>query len=154
MKTSGALPRGVDYRKVRTTSHTTNPNHVFCIRDEIWVTRFEQRDAISLSDPGRRIDIGLERVHDGVVHGDYIYFTTVDGKIVLVSIETLTVKEIIDTVEASQGAAHCSDGLEGSTWMEEACGSDTLGCAQQSSGRRSVGRARLQALPADPYRAL
>src|SRR6476620_5623556 len=51
--------------------------------EEPWATRFEQRDAISLVDPSRRIDIGLERLHDGLVHDGRVYFTTVNGQVAI-----------------------------------------------------------------------
>lgn len=89
--------RSVDYRKVPTTKpHQSHPNYVFQIKDEIWVTRFEQRDAISVTKPGRRIDIGIERPHDGAVKGSSVYFTTVDGHIIEASTDTLEVSRIID----------------------------------------------------------
>lgn len=89
--------RGVDYRTVATTKpHRSHPNHVFQLEDEIWVTRFEQRDAISLSQPGRRIDIAIQRPHDGCLFGDSIYFTTVDGHVVLANPKTLRVEKTCD----------------------------------------------------------
>jgi hypothetical protein len=89
--------RDVDYRRIATTKpHLAHPNHVFYIGEEPWATRFEQRDAVSLTDPGRRIDIGLERLHDGVVHEGRVYFTTVDGKIVIADTATLKVIEVVD----------------------------------------------------------
>ncbi len=89
--------RAVDYRKVpETKPHKSHPNHVFRLGDEIWVTRFEQRDAISLSRPGRRIDIGVQRPHDGHVVGDWIYFTTVDAHLVIANRTTLKTEEVID----------------------------------------------------------
>jgi hypothetical protein len=89
--------RDVDYRRVRTTKpHQSHPNHVFEIRGEVWVTRFDQRDAISLTDPGKRIDISIERPHDGYLFGDHLYFTTVDGHIVLVRKTTLRVEKVYD----------------------------------------------------------
>jgi hypothetical protein len=89
--------RDVDYRKVpETKPHMSHPNHVFHLGDEVWVTRFEQRDAISLTNPGRRIDIGLQRPHDGHVVGDWIYFTTVDGHLVVANWHTLKVEEVFD----------------------------------------------------------
>lgn len=88
----------VDYRKVATTKpHAAHPNYVFRLDGEIWATRFEQRDAISLSRPGRRIEIGLQRVHDGVVHDGRVHFTTVDGHLVVVdgaSLETIRVLDL------------------------------------------------------------
>ena len=87
----------VDYRRIATTKpHLAHPNHVFYIGDEPWATRFEQRDAISLVDPSRRIDIGVERLHDGVVYGDRVLFTSVDGKVAIADTRTLTVTQVID----------------------------------------------------------
>ncbi len=81
--------REVDYRKVSTTKpHMSHPNFVFEVEDETWVTRFEQRDAVCLDRPNRRIAIDVERPHDGVVFGDEVYFTTVDGRIVVAELET------------------------------------------------------------------
>ncbi len=89
--------REIDYRRVpETKPHKSHPNHVFRLGDEIWVTRFEQRDAISLTQPGRRIDIGVQRPHDGHVAGDWIYFTTVDGHLAVANRITLKVEEVID----------------------------------------------------------
>ncbi|MEM9562305.1 MAG: hypothetical protein AAGA93_06815, partial [Actinomycetota bacterium] len=58
---------------------------------EVWVTRFETRDAVSLHDPDRRIGIDRERCHDGVVHDGRIWFTTVDGHVVEVDAQSLAV---------------------------------------------------------------
>jgi hypothetical protein len=84
--------RDVDYRTgVDLKPHRAHPNHVFFVDGEPFATRFELRDAVSLVDPTRRIDIGGERVHDGVVHDRRIYFTTVDGTVVVVDPTTLEV---------------------------------------------------------------
>lgn len=89
--------RDVDYRRIATTKpHLAHPNHVFYLGQEPWATRFEQRDAISLTDPERRIDIGLERLHDGAVHEGRVYFTTVDGKVVIADATTLKVVDVVD----------------------------------------------------------
>ncbi len=75
--------RDVDYRRVATTKpHLSHPNAVFTIAEDIWVTRFEQRDAICLTRPRLRIDIAIERPHDGCVFDGLVYFTTVDGHVV------------------------------------------------------------------------
>jgi hypothetical protein len=92
--------RSIDYRKVETTKpHKSHPNFAFELEGELWVTRFRQRDAICLSDHGKRIDIGLESTHDGLLRGDRIYFTTVDGKVVIASPSTRRVEKIIDLTE-------------------------------------------------------
>jgi hypothetical protein len=89
--------RSVDYRKIPSTKpHAAHPNYVFFLDGELWVSRFEQKDAISLTGPQRKIEIGVERIHDGVLHGEYLYFSSVKGDIVVVNTRTLLVEEIID----------------------------------------------------------
>jgi len=89
--------KSIDYRKVRTTKpHLAHPNHVFMVGAEIWATRFQQRDAICLTSPGKRIHIGLERIHDGVLHDGLVYFTTVNGRIVIADPIECRVTEVID----------------------------------------------------------
>jgi hypothetical protein len=89
--------RQMDYRKVPTTKpHKSHPNHVFELDQEVWVTRFFQRDAICLTTPGPRIDIAVQGTHDGYIFGDRIYFTTVDGHVVIADRNSLKVVETID----------------------------------------------------------
>jgi hypothetical protein len=90
--------KDIDYRKVPTTKpHRAHGNHVFQLGDEIWVTRCHQRDAISLQDPGRRIDIGAKTsVHEGLLFNGSLYFTAVDGHIILVNPQTLQVERVYD----------------------------------------------------------
>lgn len=90
--------RAVDYRKISTTRpHKSHPNFVFEYHDEIWVTRFEQKDAISLTGSPRRIDIGRGLTHDGHVIGGNVYFTTVNGFIVVANLDHIV--QIIDVSE-------------------------------------------------------
>jgi len=94
--------RETDYRKVPTTKpHQSHPNHVFVLGEEVWVTRLQQRDAICLTTPGPRIDIAVQRPHDGCIFRDRIYFTTVDGRIVIANRKTLQVEETIDLNQMS-----------------------------------------------------
>jgi hypothetical protein len=89
--------RTTDYRKVESTKpHISHPNFVFELNRQIWVTRFHQRDAICLTDWGRRIDISVQRPHDGLLYGERLYFTTVDGKVVIVNTQNLKVERVID----------------------------------------------------------
>lgn len=91
------FPKQLDYRKgISTKPHKSHPNFVFYVDDEIWVTRFEQKDAVCLNRPDRRIDIGIERVHDGYFHDGYLYFTTVNGTIVIANPMTLQIEQVID----------------------------------------------------------
>ncbi len=89
--------KDVDYRKVHSTKpHDAHPNFVFEIDGQPWATRFNQKDAVCLEDMNKRIDIGIERVHDGHVMGDYVYFTAVNGNVVIANKNTLKVEEVID----------------------------------------------------------
>ncbi len=88
--------REIDYRKVPTTKpHRSHPNHVFELEGELWVTRFEQRDAICLTRPCR-IDIGVERPHDGLLFANRLYFTTVSGQLFIVDPSTRAVTHVYD----------------------------------------------------------
>jgi hypothetical protein len=89
--------RDVDYRRVNTTKpHRSHPNFVFTLHDEIWATRFEQRDAMCLTRANRSIQIASGGPHDGLLCGDGIYFTTVDGHVIEVDATTLKVRRAID----------------------------------------------------------
>lgn len=86
-----------DYRKIESTKpHKSHPNFVFELEGDLWVTRFRQRDALCLMDSGRRIEIITERPHDGLLFGRNIYFTAVDGTLIIVDRHTLQVDKIID----------------------------------------------------------
>jgi hypothetical protein len=95
----------LDYRKIGTKPHRAHPNYVFYLEEELWATRFHQGDAISLTSPGRSIHVSRERIHDGVVAGGHIYFTAVDGKIVVVDSASLEIAEVIDLIEMHEDRA-------------------------------------------------
>jgi hypothetical protein len=87
----------VHYRKVKSTKPCpSHPNFAFKLKGQIWVTRFEQRDAICLTEPRKRIDIAIEAPHGGHVCGEYIHFTTVDGHIVFAGRDSLQVERAVD----------------------------------------------------------
>lgn len=89
--------RQMDYRKgINLKPHRAHPNYIFYIGDEIWVTRFELRDVICLTHPNRRLSIGLERIHDGTFHKERLYFTTVNGNLVIANPATLEIEEVVD----------------------------------------------------------
>lgn len=71
-----------DYRRICTKPHHSHPNFIFLLDGHIWVTRFIQKDAVCLDDLSKRIEIGVERPHDGIVRDNRVFFTTVDGKLV------------------------------------------------------------------------
>jgi hypothetical protein len=87
----------VDYRKIASTKpHLSHPNYVFLRDDEIWVTRFEQRDAICLTRKMQQIRIDVEGPHDGIRHGDSFFFTTVDGHVVEIDAVSLQTARVLD----------------------------------------------------------
>ena len=89
--------RSVDYRKVLTTKpHKAHPNFAFCTNGDIWASRMVQRDAVCLTQPGLRIPIGLHGNHDGLVYDGHVYFTTVDGTVVVVSCDSLKIVDVVD----------------------------------------------------------
>lgn len=89
-----------DYRKVETTKpHKSHPNFVFELKGEVWATRLRQRDAICLNDSGKRIDIAVESPHDGLLFGERLYFTSVDGRVITANPESLKVEKIVDLKE-------------------------------------------------------
>lgn len=76
--------RTTDYRKVLTTKpHLSHPNYVFEHDGDLFTTRLEQRDVACLTDSSRGIQPGIEKLHDGVFHGDLVYFTAVDGHVIV-----------------------------------------------------------------------
>jgi len=103
--------RAVDYRKVPTTKpHRSHPNYVFEVDGELWVTRFVQKDALCLSNPEKRIDAGTERLHDGFVHDGKVFFTSVDGKVVVADPGTgrvLKVHDLNAMTEANKTLGWC-----------------------------------------------
>jgi hypothetical protein len=100
--------RDEDYRKLPTTKpHKSHPNYIFFVEEEIWVTRCEQKDAVSLTRRGRRIDIGIERAHDGKVHDGKVYFTTVNGHIVIADTASLKVLDVIKLGRQLKKPAWC-----------------------------------------------
>ena len=97
--------KDVDYRQISTKPHQSHPNFLFFVDDELWTTRFQQKDAISMKDPSRRIDIQIGLPHDGLVQGDFIYFTTVNGRVVIANKNTLRVEQIVNLNEFHDYAA-------------------------------------------------
>lgn len=75
-------PEERDYRSVSTKPHAWHPNHVFAFDGRVWMTRCHPGDAVALGEPARTMDLGPERVHDGLVQGDRVWFTRVDGHLV------------------------------------------------------------------------
>lgn len=99
--------KSVDYRTVFSTQpHQSHPNFVFEYGEELWVTRFKQKDLLCLTDPERRIEIGVERIHDGTVIGDRVYVTVVDGHVAVANLRSRKVEQVHDFSGIGHEAAH------------------------------------------------
>lgn len=96
--------RTEDYRRVLTTKpHLSHPNYVFYLDEQIWTTRFKQKDAICLTAPKSPILIPIEKPHDGSVANGYVYFTTVNGYVVLVDATTRKTAKVVNLNGISDG---------------------------------------------------
>ena len=96
-ETWARFSRDTDYRKVPTTKpHLAHPNYVFRLGEDVWATRMQHKDAVCLTRPGARIDIGVQGPHDGIMRDGFIFFTTIDGHVVVVNQKTLKSEEVID----------------------------------------------------------
>lgn len=89
--------KDIDYRKVATTKpHRAHPNHVFQVGADIWVTRGDLSDAVCLTQAGLKIPLSSVVVHDGHFYNGRLYFTTVDGTVVIVDPATHEIVDVID----------------------------------------------------------
>lgn len=89
--------KDIDYRQQPSTKpHLAHPNYCFELNNEIWVTRCDLMDAVAINDKTKRLFIGDGLVHDGVVSGKYVYFTTVDGHIKIYNKATLRMHADVD----------------------------------------------------------
>lgn len=89
--------RDIDYRKIPSTKpHKAHPNYLFRLNSDLWVTRFIQKDAICLNKPELRFKIGVGGPHDGVLSGGRLYFTTVNGHIVIFDAQNGKLIENVD----------------------------------------------------------
>jgi hypothetical protein len=99
--------RNIDYRRVATTKpHRAHPNFAFQVGEEIWVTRCDLKDAICLTRPGKRIDIAVSFPHDGHVFQDKVWFTTVDGHVVIADPNSTQVVRVIDLNKIDNPEGH------------------------------------------------
>lgn len=81
-----------DWRLVPTTKpHQAHPNFVFRTSHGLWLTRFVQRDAICLDDRRRTIALGDAPPHDGHVSDGRVWFTRVDGHLLVADPEACAV---------------------------------------------------------------
>lgn len=103
---SSRISSNVDYRRIPTTKpHRSHPNHLFVLENQIWVTRFIQRDAICLTDRDNRIDIGIGFPHDGIINDNRVYFTTVEGYVVVSCPDNQKNTDVFDLNEITPSAA-------------------------------------------------
>lgn len=87
---------------VSTKPHETHTNNIFEIDGEPWITRMRLKEAVALHDHSKKMEIGVGRPHDGIVKGDFIYFTTVNGYIVVFNKYTFRKEAQIELNSSSQ----------------------------------------------------
>ena len=88
-----------DYRKVPTTKpHRAHPNFVFECGGETFATRFNQKDAISLSS-GKRFGPFPAPPHDGISTEESVFFTTIDGRVIEADASSREIRNIVDLRE-------------------------------------------------------
>lgn len=77
--------RDTDYRKIASTKpHAVHPNFATVIGDDVWVTRFSEKDAICLTDRSKgKVAIDVETPHDGHLIDGKLFYTTVNGHVVV-----------------------------------------------------------------------
>jgi outer membrane protein assembly factor BamB len=103
-KSWNKFQKQVDYRKIHSTKpHKSHPNYVFQIGDDIWVTRCLQKDALCLTQPDQKMMIGNAMIHDGIVYNESIYFTQVDGHLIVFNSNNYKMKQVIDLNKISRG---------------------------------------------------
>lgn len=86
-----------DLRVLYTTKpHESHPNFIFNIDDDIYVTRFHQKDALCINNINKIFDIGIQKIHDGHLFDDEVFFTTIDGKVIIFDAETRQKKKTLD----------------------------------------------------------
>ena len=90
--------REIDYRKIGSIKpHLSHPNFLFELDSDLWVTRCDSCDAVCLTDDHPKIDLGgSANPHDGILVNGNIYFTLVDGTLVIVDQETRRVTRSIN----------------------------------------------------------
>lgn len=89
--------KNVDYRQYVTLKpHESHPNYVFELDDQLWVTRFNQMDAVCLDDLDKKMSVGVERLHDGIVEDGFVYFTSVNGCIIQVNTSSHKIEAVFD----------------------------------------------------------
>ena len=90
--------KDVDYRKVPSTKpHASHPNFSVVMDGEIWTTRFIQKDVVCLTDPTRKgFEVGVERPHDGHLINGKLYYTTVNGSVVIIDPTSGQQDEVFD----------------------------------------------------------
>ncbi|MCG8469672.1 MAG: hypothetical protein MJB57_15940 [Gemmatimonadetes bacterium] len=110
--------RDKDYRKVATTKpHLAHPNYVFELSGQLWTTRFNQRDAICLENLDDRISISDVPAHDGHLLDGALYFTTVQGDVVVVDVGTY--ERTVHSLPAFAGSEDRLGWCRGLTLLDE-----------------------------------
>lgn len=100
----GRFSPDVDYRKVPSTKpHDSHPNHVFFLDGEVWVSRCNQFDARCLTASRPDVAVADRWIHDGLVRNGRVYFTAVNGQVVILDAHSREVIHRYDLNRISAG---------------------------------------------------
>ncbi len=78
------IDEGKDYRLIPDTKpHLRHGNHLFELGGELWTSQLRTMDAVCVTKPGRRLEMGVGMPHDGIVLGDKLVFTTTNNHLVM-----------------------------------------------------------------------
>lgn len=92
--------RNKDYRKIESLKpHECHPNYFFSFRNRSYVTRLKQRDCVDV-ESGRKYPICDNFIHDGVVFEDKVFFTSVDGRLIVSDFRSMN--EIYDLKDCDE----------------------------------------------------
>jgi hypothetical protein len=130
--------------------HSHHPNHACWVGDELWVTRFETKDAVSIPH-GRRVALGGVP-HDGRLRAGRAWFTRITGQVVVVDPASATLERTIDLaaaagplalgwcrgVEVAEGRLFVGFSMLRSTWHREVLRHLIYGAAGEKRPTRVV----------------
>ncbi|MEZ6211386.1 MAG: hypothetical protein R3B46_09110 [Phycisphaerales bacterium] len=89
-----------DYRLIPDTKpHLRHGNHLFELDGELWTSQLRTMDAVCVSKPGRRIEMGAGMPHDGIVMGDKLVFTTTNNHLVMFDVDDTSRRSIYNLPE-------------------------------------------------------
>ena len=87
-----------DYRRIASTKpHTSHPNWITHLGNQYLVTMLQTRTVVELETRKTMISGFPHKIHDGVLYNGCLYYTTTNGHIVEVDVDTLNINHVYST---------------------------------------------------------